>query len=397
MRQDKTNTESCQTLFHHFHSLAIRIGILFSLLIAAFSSAFAHEVRPAIADVLLDGQTIEIEVEVNLEAILAGINLSVTEDTNDAPPAQAAAYNALRALPDDALATRFEPEWPGLRDQLVLTVNGESIADRLTLKAITVTPEADTELPRDTVLTLAATLDAGTDAIQIGWARQLGPLVVRQTGVPVEEAYTGYLTNGAVSEPISASAGSAVSMSQTFFDFIFIGYQHIIPKGLDHILFVLGLFFLSLQWRPLVYQITAFTLAHTVTLALATLGYVSIPAFIVEPLIAASIVYVAVENIFSRGISPWRTWVVFGFGLLHGLGFASVLGEAGLNPTLLVPSLIGFNIGVEFGQLTVIAVSFLAVGVWFGDKSWYRSAIATPASLLIAAVGAFWFFERVFL
>ncbi|MGB7431220.1 MAG: HupE/UreJ family protein [Ahrensia sp.] len=375
----------------------MRIGIFLSLLITAFSGAAAHEVRPAIADVLVNGQTIEIEVEVNLEAILAGINLSVTEDTNDAPPAQAAAYNALRALTDDALAARFEPQWPRLREQLVLSVNGARIADRLTVTAISVTPEPDTELPRATLLTLEATLDAGTEAIQIGWARELGPLVVRQTGVPVEDAYTGYLTNGAVSVPISTSAGSAVSMSQTFFDFIFIGFQHIVPKGLDHILFVLGLFFLSLQWRPLVYQITAFTVAHTVTLALATLGYVSIPAFIVEPLIAASIVYVAIENIFARGIKPWRTWIVFGFGLLHGLGFASVLGDAGLNPTLLVPSLIGFNIGVEFGQLTVIAVSFLAIGVWFGDKSWYRSAIATPASLLIAAVGAFWFVERVFL
>lgn len=375
----------------------MRIGILFSLLVTAFPAAFAHEVRPAIADVSLNGQTIEIEIEVNLEAILAGIDLSVTDDTNDAPAAQAAAYNALRALTEDALAARFEPAWPDLRNKLVLTVNGDSIADRLAVTSISVTPEPDTELPRATLLTLEAPLDAGTTAIQIGWAPALGPLVVRQIGVPVEEAYTGYLTNGAVSEPISTSAGSAVSMAQTFYDFIFIGFQHIIPKGLDHILFVLGLFFLSLQWRPLVYQITAFTLAHTVTLALATLGYVTIPAFIVEPLIAASIVYVAIENIFSKGISASRPWVVFGFGLLHGLGFASVLGDAGLNPTLLVPSLIGFNIGVEIGQLTVIAVSFLAIGVWFGDKSWYRSAIATPASLLIAAVGAFWFVERVFL
>lgn len=346
---------------------------------------------------MLNGQTIEIEVEVNLEAILAGIDLSVTEDTNDAPPAQAEAYDALRALSDADLATEFEPEWPRLRDQLVLTVDGESISDRLSVTSVTVTPEPDTELPRATLLTLEGSFEPGTSAIQIGWAPALGPLVVRQTGVPVEEAYTGYLTNGTVSEPISTSSGSAVSMAQTFFDFIFIGFEHIIPKGLDHILFVLGLFFLSLQWRPLVFQITAFTLAHTVTLALATLGYVSIPASIVEPLIAASIVYVAIENVFSRGINPWRTWVVFGFGLLHGLGFASVLGDVGLNPTLLVPSLIGFNVGVEFGQLTVIAVSFLAIGVWFGGKSWYRSAIATPASLAIAAVGAFWFYERVFL
>lgn len=363
----------------------------------AFSSAQAHEVRPAVADVLLNEDNVEIQLEVNLEAILAGIDLSVTEDTDDAPAAQAKTYDTLRALSDGALGTRFEPQWPTLRDQLILSAGEQNITDRLTIIAIDVAAEPDTELPRSTLVTISAPLDAGTDSIRLGWSAALGALVVRQTGVAVEDAYTGYLTNGAVSEPISTSAGSAVSGVQTFFDFIIIGFEHIIPKGLDHILFVLGLFFLSLQWKPLLFQVTAFTLAHTVTLALATLGYVSIHASIVEPLIAASIVYVAVENIFSRGINPWRTWVVFAFGLLHGLGFASVLGDVGLNPTLLVPSLIGFNVGVELGQLTVIAAAFLVVGIWFGSKSWYRSAIATPASIFIAAVGAWWFFERVFL
>ena len=142
---------------------------------------------------------------------------------------------------------------------------------------------------------------------------------------------------------------------------------------------------------------TSFTLAHTVTLALGALGIVTIPGSIVEPIIAASIVYVAIENVFSNKLHAWRPVIIFVFGLLHGLGFASVLGEFGLPAGQFVAALIGFNVGVELGQLTVIALAFLTVGYWFGGKDWYRTRIAIPASLVIAAVGTYWFVERVFL
>mgnify|MGYP000197479060 FL=1 len=157
-----------------------------------------------------------------------------------------------------------------------------------------------------------------------------------------------------------------------------------------------GLFFFSLKLRPLLIQVTAFTLAHTTALALAILGYVQVPANIVEPLIAASIVYVALENVFQTQYRMSRTAVVFGFGLLHGLGFASVLGDIGLEPTRFLTGLIGFNIGVELGQLTVLAIAYATVGYWFGSKSWYRARIAIPASLLIAAIAVYWVIERVF-
>jgi hypothetical protein len=212
--------------------------------------------------------------------------------------------------------------------------------------------------------------------------------------------------------------------------------------------------------RPLLTQVSLFTLAHTITLALAALGYVVVPGSIVEPLIAASIVYVAVENIFMKNLSPWRPFVVFGFGLLHGLGFASVLAEFGLPESAFVPALIGFNVGVEIGQLSVIAVMFLCVWqavrvdrgsneasqvkvlyivlaaaagalAWLNptaistaieNPTWlfaiplfaifllclasiqfrdhveaYRKIVAIPASVAIAFVGAYWFVERVFL
>ncbi len=180
----------------------------------------------------------------------------------------------------------------------------------------------------------------------------------------------------------------------TFGQYQLLGFTHILPKGLDHILFVLGLYLLSTKLRPLLWQITMFTLAHTLTLGLAASGYVQLPAGIVEPLIAASIVYVAIENLLTTRMQPWRPALVFAFGLLHGLGFAGVLSELGLPADRFGEALVGFNIGVEMGQLTVVALAFAAIG-WFRNRSWYRSAFVIPGSIAIALTGAYWFVERV--
>ena len=174
------------------------------------------------------------------------------------------------------------------------------------------------------------------------------------------------------------------------------GFAHIIPKGLDHILFVLGLFFLASAFKPLVVQISVFTLAHTITLLFGALGWISVPSSVVEPLIALSIVFVAVENLFTDTLHRWRLLLIFFFGLLHGLGFAGVLEEFGLPTLQFIPALLGFNIGVEFGQLMVVAIAFFAITVWCRKKPWYRRLIVIPASLIIAVVGCWWFVERVF-
>ena len=145
------------------------------------------------------------------------------------------------------------------------------------------------------------------------------------------------------------------------------------------------------------WQISVFTLAHTVTLVLGAMGWVTIPAAIVEPLIAASIVYVALENIFTESLHAWRTFLIFGFGLLHGLGFASVLAEFGLPATRFLPALLGFNVGVEVGQLTVVAIAFFTISFWCRNHPSYRQWVAMPASVIIALTGAWWFYERVFM
>lgn len=173
-----------------------------------------------------------------------------------------------------------------------------------------------------------------------------------------------------------------------------LGFEHILPTGLDHILFVLSLFLLSTNLKTLLWQSLAFTLAHSVTLGLAMYRVIDISPDIVEPLIALSIMYVALENIFVKRLRPSRIGIVFFFGLIHGLGFASSLSELGLPQNSFFSSLIMFNIGVELGQLAVILIAFFLAGKWFGKKAYYHQYIVVPASLLIAAVALFWVIQR---
>lgn len=216
-----------------------------------------------------------------------------------------------------------------------------------------------------------------------------------QDDVP-DESVVHWLKGGEVT-PAFELAGPSVKMSRldVVGQYLALGFTHIVPKGLDHILFVLGLFLLSFKARPLLAQITAFTVAHSITLGLSMLGVVSLPGSVVEPLIALSIAYVAVENVCVTGFKPWRTAIVFGFGLLHGLGFAGVLRELGLPRGEFFPALVSFNVGVELGQLAVVGAAFAAVGVWFGARPWYRARVVIPASLAIALVGVYWTVERV--
>jgi hypothetical protein len=176
--------------------------------------------------------------------------------------------------------------------------------------------------------------------------------------------------------------------------YLALGYRHILPEGLDHILFVLGLFLLRAELRPVLVQVTTFTLAHSLTLALSLYGVVSLPARVVEPLIALSIVYVAIENLRTRTLTRWRIALVFLFGLLHGLGFAGVLTGLRLPRADFAVALLGFNLGVEAGQLTVIAAAALVLGTWH-RRPWYQARVVAPASLAIALVGAYWAVQRL--
>jgi HupE / UreJ protein len=174
-----------------------------------------------------------------------------------------------------------------------------------------------------------------------------------------------------------------------------LGFRHIVPEGADHILFVLGLFFLGITWRKLLSQTTVFTVAHATTLFLSTYGIFSLPSRYVEPAIALSIAFIAIENVVKPQLGPGRLAIVFGFGLVHGLGFASSLSDIPFPRTDFIVALLGFNFGVDLGQLFVIALAFLAVG-GFRNRPWFRRGIAIPCSLAIAAVGLFWGIQRIF-
>lgn len=202
------------------------------------------------------------------------------------------------------------------------------------------------------------------------------------------------------SDAILDAAGEPRSAWSTFGLYITIGIGHILPAGLDHILFVLALFLSSTRARDLVIQISTFTVAHTATLGLAAAGVISPDAAVVEPVIAASIAFVAVENLVLTDMPRWRPVVVFLFGLVHGMGFAGFFGELGLPREQFLGGLIGFNVGVEIGQLSVIAVAFvLSIGVqqWMtraGCICHYRHYVVIPLSLVIALTGAWWAVER---
>lgn len=178
------------------------------------------------------------------------------------------------------------------------------------------------------------------------------------------------------------------------------GYRHILPDGFDHILFILCVFFLSRDVKKVVIQASAFTLSHTLTLALGLYGFINPPASIVEPLIALSIVALALENIFSDRVKPWRIILVFLFGLVHGMGFASglieKLADNGLSRNEFILPLLGFSLGVELGQLTIILLLFFGVSLPFSKKPWYRTRIVIPVSCIVAIIASYWTIQRIF-
>ena len=270
----------------------------------------------------------------------------------------------------------------------------------------TATPQAVTYLPpieRDRsapmglaepgLMRLSGAAPPGAGTFQFGYDLVVDeyPLTVTPA---VGSAVTRWLLAAQISEAFDIDALQPLTRLQVATQYLGLGFTHILPRGLDHILFVLGLFLLSTRLKPLLLQVTAFTAAHTLTLALTIYGVFALPPSVVEPLIALSIAYVAVENLVTSELQPSRVVLVFGFGLLHGMGFAGVLTDLGLPRSEFVTALLTFNVGVEAGQLAVIAAAF-AVVLGVRDRPWYRPRVVVPLSVAIAGVGLFWTVERV--
>lgn len=207
---------------------------------------------------------------------------------------------------------------------------------------------------------------------------------------------------------IDARGETKVAAGSTLRDWVFAGFVHIVPKGFDHILFIFGLFLLQPKVRPLLWQSSAFTLAHSITLGLVVFGLVNVSPRLVEPLIALSIVYVGVENLWVKELKPWRVALVFGLGLLHGMGFASVMEDLDLPRDGALKPLVGFNVGVELGQVSVLAIGFALTGAALlvaqalrtlrpsCDVQTSMQLARKLASVAIAGVGVFWTIQRIF-
>lgn len=356
----------------------------------------ADVVKPALVEISVNTNgTYRIEVRTSIEALLADIGASY-KNTRDSPNADA--YDTLRVLPPEELRLAFEPFHPKFTDTVEVYFDGERVP--LTITHVKISEAGYPKVPRISVITLAGKIDRSVGSVEWYYPQRFGDnaVRVRQVDEANEKWYWSewqWLRKGERSESFSlAEVFSKRPAHKVIAEYVSAGFRHILPLGMDHILFITGIFLLSLHLKPLLWQVTMFTVAHTLTLGLAMSGYISLPANIVEPLIALSIAYVGLENIWHKTLHKSRLFLVFGFGLLHGMGFASVLKEFGMPDDAFMTALISFNVGVEFGQLAIILIAFSLVG-WFKSKDWYRAAIIIPGSLMIAMVGLYWTYDRI--
>jgi hypothetical protein len=224
------------------------------------------------------------------------------------------------------------------------------------------------------------------------WAEGKRPSLILQ--VPGKDI--GFLTikpgqiQTAPSRKTSHESGGKAAWVEAFRQ----GFLHVLPLGLDHVLFVMGLFFYQWKWRPLLWQSLAFTMAHTTTLGLAAAGWVRISGGWVEPLIALSLVVIAVENLRSKGAAnyPLRLAVVFGFGLIHGLGFAGALAVWFKPGDGFLPALLSANLGVEVAQVSLLVVAWWLTWNWHDGDAYHRARWLGCSG--ISAIGCYWFLER---
>ena len=364
------------------------------LLVAVFTLpglAPAHPLTFTDTTVVLraDG-TFQIDLITDLDALALGV-------PQDADDAELVATLTAMAPADfnlliDRLRTLFER-------RVRLRFDGEPSPFDVDFPDYGTTAALESDIPTLLGLTarLTGTIPAGATDVEFFASRAFSEVNLTVQDEARSITTRAVLERGARSEPFAlAGPAKPARMWSTARQYLRLGFAHIVPQGLDHVLFVFGLFLFSTQLRPLVWQVTAFTVAHAVTLSLALYGVVSLPPALVEPLIALSIVYIGVENVMTERLTKRRAAVVFSFGLLHGLGFAGALRTLGLPQQEQFLGLVSFNVGIELGQLAVLTAALSTLG-WWRRRGWYRSRLAVPLSLAIAAIGVVWTVDRFFL
>jgi len=338
---------------------------------------------------LRDDGAFEADLIYDLDALALGVPI----DTDDAELASALANH-----PPDEFAARVASLRELFERRVRIRFDGQPTRFDVSFPDYGTPRATDAAIPTVLGVTARLTGTVPESASTVGFfaSRAFGEVHLTIVDATRAVEVRSVLEPGARSDPLDL-AGPVVPPGrfEVAARYTWLGFVHIVPEGTDHILFVLGLFLLSARLRPLVWQVTAFTVAHAATLTVAALGVVSLAPRLVEPLIALSIAYVAIENVLTDRLTRWRPAVVFGFGLLHGLGFAGVLGELGLPEHERLLALVTFNVGIELGQLAVIAAATGSFG-WFRAKPWYRRRLAVPASAVIGLVGVTWAIQRAF-
>lgn len=371
--------------------------LLVAVVVGLSQPVYGDVVKPALTEITANTSgVITVEIRASIEALLTGIN-GQYKNTNNAPNADE--YDQLRKLDATALRNKFEQFERTLLKKISLTADG--VAVPLSIASVSIPEPGYTKVPRISIITLQASLDRSTESLVWYYPSTLGNTAVRVRQVD-DANDTWYwsewqwLKDGQPSKPFSLKElFLKTPVIEVIGSYIVLGYKHILPRGLDHILFILGLLLLARKLRPLLLQVTMFTIAHTITLGLAMNGIIELPARLVEPLIALSIAYIGLENIFSNRLRRSRLLLVFMFGLLHGLGFASVLSDFGMPTDAFVTALISFNVGVELGQISILLAVWLALSLLIQSTVNYRRFISMPLSVLIFLVGIYWTIDRL--
>jgi hypothetical protein len=376
---------------------ALLVALLASLLPIAPARVAAHDLKVTHATLTFTPGKYQLSVVVDPESLLARLEIYADREPTLDPPVDEVRAR-IEALADVAVS-RIRVEFDGVAVPATFgytPVAPKALADAATAGGRDVTAgTAASKLP-PALLQFTGPVPPGARVCRVTYGLVLGSYALTLVNADGASSAPVWAVGGRPTADLDLRAGFvAPPWWATLGEYVALGFTHILPKGLDHILFVVGLFLLGTRWKPLLLQVTLFTIAHSVTLGLSMLGIVSLSPAIVEPLIALSIAYVAVENLFTAELSPWRGALVFVFGLLHGLGFAGVLGELGMPAGQFTVALVAFNVGVELGQLAVIALAMLAVGWWRATRlDVYRRWVVVPVSLAIAAVGLYWTVTR---
>jgi hydrogenase/urease accessory protein HupE len=356
-----------------------------ALIVAASGqTGAAHEIGTTrVSARLLEERRYEIEVVTDATALLEKLEASADRPTRASDAADGGLAERLSAL------SSFDDIF---RRRVSVRFDDREVRPRIEYSVV---PPGDELSPAVATIRLSGEMPPGARAFAWNYSWTFASYALLIESEAIAAPTTIWLEGGQTSAPfVWSDQPRRSSPTDVAWRHFVLGFTHIVPKGLDHVLFVLGIVLLNRRASSLVAQISAFTAAHSVTLGLATFDVLTVSPSVVEPMIAVSIAYVAIENIFVSEVRPWRIALVFGFGLLHGMGFAEVLREVGLRGTDLVTALVTFNVGVEAGQLAVVGIALALVG-WTIQPASYRRLVVVPTSVSIAATAVYWTFERL--